>query len=131
MKIAILGDVHIGASHGLGKRNKDGSNTRSEDYKNTLNWVSDYCFDNDVDVLIQTGDLFEKRNPSRNDFDIAEMFLKKMSAYGITTMVIMGNHDYIRTGISHTSALQNLSIEGLPEVSISKSGQGRVCKFSW
>lgn len=118
MKIAILGDVHIGASHGLGKRNKDGSNTRSEDYKNTLNWVSDYCFDNDVDVLIQTGDLFEKRNPSRNDFDIAEMFLKKMSAYGITTMVIMGNHDYIRTGISHTSALQNLSIEGLPEVSI-------------
>lgn len=118
MKIAILGDVHIGASHGLGKKNKDGSNSRSEDYKSTLDWVANYCFDNSIDVLVQTGDLFEKRSPSRHDFDIAESFLKKMSAYGITTMVIMGNHDYIRTGISHTSALKNLSIDGLPEVSI-------------
>lgn len=118
MKIAVLGDVHLGSSHGLGKKTNKGTNTRAEDYKNTLDWVADYCFDNSVDVLIQTGDLFEHRNPSRHDFDTAESFLKKMSAYGITTMVIMGNHDYVKSGLSYTSALQNLSIGGLPEVSV-------------
>jgi len=118
MKIAVLGDAHIGASHGLGKKNKDGTNTRSEDYKATLDWVSDYCLKENIDVLIQTGDLFEHRNPSRHDMDIAEDFLKKMSAYGITTQVIMGNHDYKKSGISYTSSLQNLSIDGHPEVSI-------------
>jgi len=118
MKIAILGDVHIGASHGLGLKNKDGTNTRSEDYKNTLDWVASYCLDNGVDVLVQTGDMFEHRNPSRFDMDLAEDFLKKMSAYGITTQVIMGNHDYKKSGTTYTSSLQNLSIEGCPEVSV-------------
>lgn len=118
MKIAILGDVHIGASHGLGKKNKDGTNSRSDDYKATLDWVASYCLENDVDVLVQTGDLFEHRNPSRQDMDLAEDFLKKMSAYGITTQVIMGNHDYKKSGTTYTSSLQNLSIDGHPEVSV-------------
>lgn len=118
MKIAILGDAHIGASHGLGQKNKDGTNSRQDDYEATLNWVADYCLENDIEVLVQTGDLFEHRNPSRHDMDVAENFLKKMSAYGITTQVIMGNHDYKKSGTSYTSSLQNLSIDGFHEVSV-------------
>jgi exonuclease SbcD len=118
MKIAILGDVHIGASHGLGEKEKDGTNSRQRDYEATLDWVAEYCFDNDIEVIVQTGDLFEHRNPSRHDMDVAENFLKKVSAYGITTQVIMGNHDYKKSGTTYTSSLQNLSIDGFHEVSI-------------
>ena len=58
MKVAILGDTHIGAVFGLGRPIEGGSNTRIKDYEATMDYAIQHCIDNDIDVFIQTGDLF-------------------------------------------------------------------------
>ena len=118
MKIAVCGDVHIGASKSLGRPKPDGSNERNDDYENTLNYCIDYCIDNKVDVFIQTGDLFEKRNPTPLELNIADRCIKRLSSAGISTFVIMGNHDYKRFGGTYTSALSSMASNSYPNVRI-------------
>ena len=79
MKIAICGDVHIGAVFGLGKQTEDGSNTRIKDYCKTLDYCIQYCIDNNIDAFIQTGDLFEKRNPTPLEIEEADKAIRKLS----------------------------------------------------
>ena len=72
MKVAVLGDTHFGAVFGLGKPTEDGSNTRIKDYQKSMDFCIQYCIDNNIDAFVQTGDLFEKRNPSPVDTDAAD-----------------------------------------------------------
>ncbi len=116
MKAVILGDVHFGCIHGLGKPKQEGGNTRYDDYENTMNYVVDYCIDNKIDVFIQTGDLFEYRDPSATVMSMADRFLKKLSNSGIQTFIIMGNHDYKRRGNSFTSAISSLPAINYPNI---------------
>ena len=116
MKAVILGDVHFGCIHGLGKSKPDGGNTRYDDYEATMNYVVDYCIENKIDVFIQTGDLFEYRDPSATVMSMADRFLKKLSNSGIQTFVIMGNHDYKRRGDSFTSSISSLPAINYPNI---------------
>ena len=77
MKAVICGDAHFGVVHGLGKNKPDGGNTRYDDYSNTMDYIVNYCIDNDIDVFIQTGDLFEDRDPPPEVLALADNFLKK------------------------------------------------------
>jgi exonuclease SbcD len=109
MRVVVCGDVHIGAVFGLGGPNGSGGNTRVDDFKNSLSHIVDYCIDNDVDVFVQTGDLFESRNPTPEHMHIADSFLKKLSSSGISSIVIMGNHDYRRNGSEFSSSISSLA----------------------
>ena len=97
MKIVICGDTHIGAVFGLGMPTITGGNTRIDDYEFTLNYIVDYCIDNSIDVFVQTGDLFDSRNPSPEHMSIVNNALRRLSSAGIVSAVIMGNHDYRRS----------------------------------
>ena len=118
MKVVICGDSHIGAVYGLGGSNGSGGNTRIDDYEKTLNYIADYCIDNSVDVFIQTGDAFDKRNPTAEQMEIFNKVLKKLSFHNIFSAVIMGNHDYKKTGPKFTSSLTSLSAKELPNVRV-------------
>src|SRR5690606_10388512 len=98
MKVVICGDSHIGAVFGLGGPNGKGGNTRIDDYEKTLNYIVDYCIENNVDVFVQTGDAFDKRNPTAEQLEVFNRALKKLSTHNIFSVVIMGNHDYKKTG---------------------------------
>ena len=76
MRAIVCGDVHIGAIFGLGGPTKSGGNTRVDDYANTLNWIVDYTINTGADLFIQTGDLFESRNPSLEYLAIADTAIK-------------------------------------------------------
>lgn len=116
MKIVICGDSHIGAVFGLGGPNGSGGNTRVDDYEKTLNYIVDYCIDAGVDIFVQTGDAFDKRNPTPEQMDIFSRALKRLSANNIFSIVIMGNHDYKRAGGSYSSAISSLSAKDMPNV---------------
>lgn len=116
MKIVICGDTHIGAVYGLGSQNLNGLNTRIYDYEKTLLNIVDHCINNEVDVFIQTGDLFDKRTPTPEQMEIANSAFKKLSANGIFCAVIMGNHDYKKNGPTYTSSILGLSAKDLPNV---------------
>lgn len=109
MRAIICGDAHIGAIFGLGKSNGKGSNTRIEDYEKSLNHIVDYTIQTGADIFIQTGDIFEHREPSLENMAIVDAALKKLSRAGISTFVIMGNHDYKKNGETFTSSITSLS----------------------
>lgn len=116
MKTLICGDTHIGAVFGLGKGNGSGGNTRVDDYEKSLSYVVDFAIDNNVDVFVQTGDLFEVRNPTPEHINIADRLIKKLSDHNILTIIIMGNHDYKKMGDSFTSSILSLPSKNYPNV---------------
>lgn len=118
MRAVICGDVHIGAVFGLGGPNKSGGNTRVDDYAITLNWIVDHTINSNAEIFIQTGDLFEVRNPTLEHMAIADTALKRLSKANIATFVIMGNHDYRRVGSGYTSSILSLSASELPNVKV-------------
>lgn len=116
MKIVICGDSHIGAVFGLGGPNGNGGNTRIDDYEKTINYIADYCINNGVDIFIQTGDAFDKRNPTAEQMEVLNKVLKKLSFHNIFSVVIMGNHDYKKMGQTFVSAITGLSARDQPNV---------------
>jgi DNA repair exonuclease SbcCD nuclease subunit len=89
MKAIICGDVHIGAVFGLGKTNSTGGNTRIDDYETTLNNIIDYTISSGAEVFIQTGDLFETRNPTPEHIEIADRAIRRLSDNHIFTIIIL------------------------------------------
>lgn len=118
MKVVICGDTHIGAIFGLGRSKPEGGNTRVDDYEATLNHIVDYCIDNKVDLFIQTGDAFESRNPSPEHMSIFNNALRRLSLAGVASAVLMGNHDYRRSGNTFTSSISSLAAVYYPNVKI-------------
>jgi exonuclease SbcD len=109
MRVVICGDTHFGAVFGLGKSMPDGVNTRVRDYENSFNRIVDYCISESIDVFIQTGDLFESRNPLPEHMSIVDSCIKRLSNAGILTIIIMGNHDYRRSGVNFSSSITSLA----------------------
>tara|TARA_R110002020_G_scaffold50716_7_gene143260 strand:+ start:42266 stop:43426 length:1161 start_codon:yes stop_codon:yes gene_type:complete len=116
MRIIICGDSHIGAVFGLGKIKKSGGNTRVDDYERSFNYIVDYAIESEADVFVQTGDIFESRSPSAEHMEVVNRALKKLSKNNISSIIIMGNHDYIKCGKSYSSAISTLSAKDYPNV---------------
>jgi exonuclease SbcD len=116
VRIVICGDTHVGAVFGLGRPNGKGGNTRVEDYRKTLKHVIDHTIKTKADIFVQTGDLFEHREPSIEHMKIVDKALKRLSNANIATFVIMGNHDYKKNGSSFTSSITSLSAAEYPNV---------------
>jgi exonuclease SbcD len=109
MRVVICGDTHVGAVFGLGKKAKDGVNTRVRDYESSLNHIIDYCISEKVDVFVQTGDVFDSRNPLPEHMKIVDSAARRLSNAGISTIIMMGNHDYKRSGKDFSSSISLLA----------------------
>lgn len=116
MRVIICGDTHIGAVFGLGRPNGRGGNTRVDDYEATLNSIIDHTINTGADIFIQTGDLFEHRDPSPQHMSIVDKALKRLSNANVATFVIMGNHDYKKSGTEFTSSITSLAASEYPNV---------------
>ena len=116
MRAIICGDAHIGAVFGLGRSNGRGGNTRVDDYTKSFNHIVDYAIETKADIFIQTGDMFEFRDPDVIHMAIVDKALKKLSNANISTFVIMGNHDYRRNGDNFTSSISSLAASDYPNV---------------
>lgn len=123
MKIVIVGDTHFGVNNGLGRKKSEGGHTRLDDFSETFNKIIDYCIENDVDALVQTGDLFEARTPSQEDIMAVDKAFRRLSANGITTVAIMGNHDYSKVQTSLKSTLRLLSSRNYDKVRLYEDPQ--------
>ena len=116
MRAVICGDAHIGAVFGLGRPNGKGGNTRVDDYERSLNYVIDHVIETKADIFIQTGDMFEFRDPEPKHMSIVDRALKRLSNANIATFVLMGNHDYKRSGDNFVSSISSLGACEYPNV---------------
>jgi DNA repair exonuclease SbcCD nuclease subunit len=86
-KIAIIGDLHIGA--------RDASKIHHAYMQSVLDEFFDYLKDNDIKYVIQLGDLFDSRKVLHlwawDFFD--KVIQPRLDSLGIHFFILVGNHD--------------------------------------
>ncbi|MEZ0538000.1 exonuclease SbcCD subunit D [Caldicellulosiruptoraceae bacterium PP1] len=92
LKIVHTADLHFGVTT-YSKETPDGLGSRVLDYFKTFTQIKDFIYENNVDILLITGDIFKDREPNstlRNKFykEVLEL-----SQRGVICIIIPGNHD--------------------------------------
>ncbi len=95
-----------------------GLNIRFEDFVSALKRVVDYAIDNQVDVFLFSGDAYRNASPEPIYQKMFARELKRLSEAGISTILVVGNHDQIlRSTQSHSlSVFQSLAVPGVVTV---------------
>lgn len=115
MKILHTSDWHLGRRPvgGIGEYSK----TRYEDYFNAAEYIIDKAIENDVDVFIIAGDLFDRSSLLPDILFRTEKLLEKLKNNKIDVLLIEGNHDKIYThDDSWIKYLENRNLVIIPKM---------------
>ena len=85
IKILHTADWHIGKK--LFKKSLD------EDIQLFFDWLINYINNEEVDVLIVAGDIFDMANPSHSSRRLYYSILKELVQTGVKVIITSGNHD--------------------------------------
>jgi exonuclease SbcD len=86
MKVLHTSDWHLGSS--LHERR------RYEEYEQFLDWLEETIRDEEIDILLVSGDIFDSSTPSNRSLELYYQFLTHVSAIPHLNVVITaGNHD--------------------------------------
>jgi len=99
MPIQLLhfADLHLGVEN-YGRVNPaTGLNSRFEDFAHTLDSVVSTAIDRGVHLVVFAGDAYKNRDPSPTHQRTFAAALRRLSAAGIPTLVLVGNHDIPNT----------------------------------
>ncbi len=90
MKILHTSDWHIGQKF-MGK-------SREEEHKAFFSWLFETIKENNIDLLIVAGDIFDTGTPPNYALELYYNFLKQLfSLSGLTVIITAGNHDSVST----------------------------------
>ena len=113
MKVAALGDAHLGRSY-YSYTTPDGFNQRERDFEESFTAAIELALAQSPGLVVWLGDIFDHPRPTYRSYRIAQRALVRIRDHGVPLVVITGNHDTPRlpgTG-SPYSALADL----FPEV---------------
>ncbi|MBI4532336.1 MAG: exonuclease subunit SbcD, partial [Candidatus Melainabacteria bacterium] len=116
IEIIHVSDIHLGSGENHGRLNPlTGLNIRLEDFAAALAKVVDYAIDNHIDVFLFSGDAYRNASPEPIYQATFAKQLKRLSASGIQTVLVVGNHDQLlRSSASHSlSVFQSLEVPGV------------------
>ena len=82
--------IHVSDLH-LGRRLHEVSLIEDQAY--ILNQIVAQCSALQADVLLVSGDVYDKNSPSEQSFELWSDFMDKVSKLDMKTLVISGNHD--------------------------------------
>ncbi len=109
MKVAALGDAHLGRSY-YSYTTPDGFNQRERDFEESFTAAVELALARSPDLVVWLGDVFDHPRPTYRSYRIAQRALVRIRDHGVPLVVITGNHDTPRlpgTG-SPYSALADL-----------------------
>jgi exonuclease SbcD len=93
MKIAHLADTHIGMEN-YGRLNPEtGLNQRLHDFLHALDQAIDGALEENVDVVVFAGDVYKTRDPTPTHQREFATRVRRLSAAGVHTVLVAGNHD--------------------------------------
>lgn len=103
-KVCILGDLHCGAR---------GGNPKFVEFfdKFFVDVLFPYLLKNNIDTILQTGDLFDTRKTLnvQSLYDAKRYLFSRLEAHGIKMYTILGNHDiYFKNTVMINSSTQVL-----------------------
>ena len=93
MRILHFADLHIGVEN-YGKVDPaTGLSSRLGDFLHTYDELVDYAIDTQVDLALFCGDAYKSRDPSQTHQREFAKRIARLSAAGIPTFLLVGNHD--------------------------------------
>ncbi|BBJ28031.1 metallophosphoesterase family protein [Athalassotoga saccharophila] len=94
MRILHCSDLHLGRKVS-GSIYSDYFKERYQDFFKAFKYIADFAISKNVDVLMISGDIFDKKDLSPDTLEKAEEIFKSIKDAGIRTIAIEGNHDRI------------------------------------
>jgi len=120
--VVILGDPHIGKSTNIGKAGIGTNlNSRISDQLDLLDWTLDQAIIKDAGHIIITGDIFEDPKPHPSLITLFMSWLNKCRIHNIFVHIILGNHDFLRSGNELYSPLDIIIEANLDNISVYKN----------
>lgn len=114
MKVAALGDAHLGRSYYSFVDADTGINQRERDFEVSFEAAIEAALAEQPDVILWLGDIFDHPRPTYRSFRVAQRALKLIRDHGIATVVITGNHDTPR--LPGTGSPYSVLFDTFPDV---------------
>jgi len=93
MKVAAIGDAHLGRSYLNVVDGATGVNQRELDFERSFEAAVDLALAQEPDVVVWLGDIFDHPRPTYRSFRVAQRALTRIRDHGLPCVVITGNHD--------------------------------------
>ncbi len=123
MKILHFSDLHLGVETYGHTVPETGLSSRLHDILSAFDRLVDYALENRVDLVIFCGDTYKTREPGQTQQREFARRLSRLSAGGIPTFLLIGNHDLpnafgraTATEIFDTLAVKNVYVSNKPGV---------------
>ena len=91
MKAVITADNHLNKNYN--KMRPEQLEKRRQALRNSFTEAVDYAIENDADLFLHCGDLFDMSNPVNKEVAFAASKLSELDNNGVKTFLAVGNHD--------------------------------------
>lgn len=92
MKVAAIGDAHLGRSY-YPATTPEGVNQREADFERSFTAAVDLALAEAPDLVVWLGDIFDHPRPTFRSFRVAQRALARIREHGVAAVIITGNHD--------------------------------------
>lgn len=92
MRIAALGDAHLGRSY-YPYTTEGGVNQREFDFERSFEGAIDLALEQRPELILWLGDIFDHPRPTYRSFRVAQSAMQRIREHGVRMAVITGNHD--------------------------------------
>jgi exonuclease SbcD len=113
MRVAALGDVHLGRTYLSITDTDTGVNRRELDFEESFTKAVDVALAQEPDLVLWLGDVFDHPRPTYRSFRVAARELRKIQAHGVHLVAISGNHDTPR--LPGTGSPYSVLIDTFPD----------------
>lgn len=140
IRLLHFADLHLGVENYGRIDPATGLSTRLMDFLRSYDQVVDYAVENDISLVVFSGDAYKTRDPSPTYQREFARRIRRLSTAGIPTVLVAGNHDTpsavgraITVEIFATLEVENVHVAKKPEViSIeTKDGPVQVVALPW
>ena len=115
MRVLHFSDLHIGVENYGRTDPNTGLSTRLGDFLTALDELVEFALSNQVDLVVLAGDAYKGRDPSQTHQREFAIRLRRLSAAGIPTFLLAGNHD-LPAMASRANAVEIFATLDVPNV---------------
>ena len=140
MKILHFADLHLGVESYGHIDAATGLSTRQSDILASLDRLIVYALNNDIDLVLFSGDAYKSREPSQTQQREFAKRINRISGSGIPIFLLIGNHDLpnavgkaTSTEIFDTLAIKNVHVSNKPDIYKipTKHGVVQIVSLPW
>jgi DNA repair exonuclease SbcCD nuclease subunit len=113
MRIAALGDAHLGRSY-YPFTTEGGVNQREWDFERSFEAAVELALAQQPDLVVWLGDVFDHPRPTYRSYRLVQRALARIRDHGVRAVIISGNHDTPR--LPGTGSPYSALADGFPEM---------------